>query len=369
MTAAENRDVALPRVADSRMLGASSFVAISIAVAAILGLFLNQYGLQVGVFIVVFALIAQGLSLTWGHGGFLSLCHTALFALGAYAAAIGLTRFEVSHFTAIALSVAVPMTCAAILGILGLRRVGHAFAILTLVTLLSLDTVANQWNSLTGGPSGLPGVPLPRFELFGTSVVDLSSSRSIYFFGIAILLVLMLGTLRLLGSRFGRTVHAVRDNPATAESLGVPVWRVRVILMTISAIGPGLAGYLFAVFTSFAAPDLFSIDYLLKILVIVVAGGIRSTPGILIGSVIVIGVPELLRFNPSNQALLYAICVLIIMRIAPQGVLPAVQAAAGHLQRAFSARNGRHDDTRADSPKSAGEGSGSKRLLETEGRA
>lgn len=283
---------------------------------------LSGYLLQIAFFVVIYALISQGLGVIWGDGGILSLCHTALFGLAAYTTAILGVRFLLPIGVVFVLALVVPVVVAVLVGIIGLKRISHSFSILTLAVLLSLGALANQWNSVTGGPNGFPGVKFPNVRI-GSFSLNLANHATLYVLGVIALIAIFSLHSLLMAGRFGRATHAVRDNEIGAAAIGISTHKVRVQLIVLSAIGPAVAGFLFVGYTTFTAPDLFGVEQLLRVLVIVVLAGSRSTQGIIVSSLVVIGSVELLRVSPDYQALLYGVVVLVLMRLAPNGFVSA----------------------------------------------
>lgn len=282
-----------------------------------------DYILHIFILVLLYAILASSLNLVAGFAGILSLAQAAFFGLGAYVAGImGVTcgtSFLVNCVCAIVL-------CGA-LGILvgwpSLRIRGDYFVIATFAFQVIAFNVFNNCVTLTGGPLGLPGIPRPR--IFGwcvTTHVDFVVLTGSLFCASSWL-------VRRIGlSPFGRVLRGIREDEVLAETLGKNVAPFKVVAFVVSAALSGVAGVLYAHYITFIDPTSFTVMESVFIISLVIVGGAGSLWGPVLGAVVLVTLPELLRFVgiPSAAAanirqILYGIALVACMLWRPQGLI------------------------------------------------
>lgn len=241
-------------------------------------------------FVMIFAIAGIGLMLLTGFTGLVSLGHAAFLGIGAYAHA---WFFE--HGVPFIVSIPMAGAVAAIVGIAfavpALRMTGIYLAIATLVFAVIVEQVLINWESVTGG---FAGFPVPDAVMFGLDVSPISSPAAFYYLTLGVLVVVLLGAINLLRSPTGRAMIAIRDSEVSAQSMGINIAKYKTISFGLSTFITGVAGALMAHKIGYLAPDAFNIIESIRLLLMIVIGGLGSLHGAIIGAVIVGLLPQLL---------------------------------------------------------------------------
>ncbi len=235
--------------------------------------------------VFIWAIAGVGLMLLVGYTGLVSLGHAAFLAIGAYAHAVFL-RYGVPFALSVPLAVLVTAAVGALVGIPALRMTGVYLAVATLAFERVVAYVIEHWYSVTGG---LRGMRVPQPEYFGVSVID---HRVFYHIALGTLVVSLLAAMNLLRSPTGRAFVAVRDSEISAESMGVHLARTKTMAFAVSAAFTGLAGALLAHKIGYLAPDAFSVQTSIQLLLLVVVGGLGSLHGVVFGAIFVGFLPQ-----------------------------------------------------------------------------
>lgn len=256
--------------------------------------------------IAYYTIAAIGLNVLVGYQGQVSLGHGALFAFGAYASAILTTRVGIPVWIAIFLSAAIAGFLGFLVALPTLRARGHYLAMVTIALAIVTFVVAQTWTEVTNGPTGIGNIPRPewfgttmgsvrKFRPFGDDSVILSGQVLYFWVCAALMLIAQLLTNNLLTGRWGRTINAVRQSEIASETIGVSVYRMKLKTFAFSAVLAGLAGALFAHQQGYIVSDTFTFDKSVELLVFVILGGARSLFGPLIGTTVLVILPEALK--------------------------------------------------------------------------
>ena len=283
----------------------------------------SPYHLHVLIMAGIFAILALSLNLLLGYAGLLSLGHAAFFGIGAYASALLALRLAWPFAAGFVAAVAVAGGSGYLTGRLAIRLRGAYFVLVTLSFAGVVSLVSVNWMDLTNGPLGLPGVPAA--ELLGFAF---TTKRSAYYLVLVVAAGAYLLCARLVRSRIGRALVALRENEALAASVGVDGTRYLVLAAALSAALAGAAGSLYAHYTRFVSPEVFLFSYTLTMVVMVVAGGKGTLAGPVVGAVVFTVLPEVLRELVAWrwQMLLYGAFLLLTVSLLPQGVVPMLAA-------------------------------------------
>ncbi len=294
-----------------------------IAFLAIVGLAVFGYGddyvTSVAVSIATYAMLGLGLNIVVGYAGLLDLGYAAFFAIGAYTSALLMTKAGWNFFATLPFAVALTGVAGAIIGYPTLRLRSDYLAIVTLgfgeITRISIT----NWD-YAGGPNGVLGIPWP-------SVFGLELNSQIAFFGVslALLAVAMIFASHLDHSRLGRGWVAIREDEFAAEAVGVPALRLKLFAYVMGGMWGGLAGAFFATRIGAIDPMSFTFQLSVLILLLVVLGGMGSLPGVLVGALVVVGLPEVLRQFANIRILIFSIFLIGMMLVRPQGLWPRVR--------------------------------------------
>jgi branched-chain amino acid transport system permease protein len=279
----------------------------------------STYHLHVAIMAGIFGVLAMSLNLLLGYTGQLSLGHAAFFGIGAYTSALLTLKLEWSFWPALAAAVAFAGAAGFFIGRLALKLRGAYFVLVTISFAGVISLVSVNWIELTNGPLGLPGVPAPELGPW-----SLRSKTAYYYLVLAAVGLSYLVCRRLVRSRIGRALVALRENEPLAESVGVDVTHYLVLAAVISAAMAGLGGSLYAHYTRFVSPEVFLFTYTVTMVIMVVAGGKGTLAGPLVGAVLFSVLPEALRAAASWQwqMLAYGVLLVLLVFYLPRGIVP-----------------------------------------------
>lgn len=277
-----------------------------------------------------------GLSLLFGQVGILSMGHAALVGVGAYAAAILARDAGLGFWVALPLGGLAAAAAAAVIGVPSLRVSGHHFVIMTFAFGQLLAIVLTNGGAVTGGATGLP--VLGPVALMGRSLESLTAYYYVVLAGVALA---ALATWAIVGSRYGRTLRAIRENEALARSVGIDVGRHKVGAFVLSGAFAGVAGVLLGYFLRHIAPTQFASFPSIYLALMVMIGGARLLLGPIAGAVLVGFLPEVLSLDPVESRILYGVALIAVILLLPEGLiaglLGAARAAWGRARRPRSA--------------------------------
>lgn len=304
-----------------RLLALGAGASVLLLVPVVAGPFLSQVLVLVG----LFALLGLGLNVVVGFAGLLDLGYVAFFAIGAYT--VGLLTstgehaiFHVSFWIAVPIAMVVSMIAGVLLGIpvLGIR--GDYLAIVTLgfgeiIRLLVLSDFLRPW---LGGSQGILGIPKP--SIFG---VELSGPEQLFYVTLVLCGLIVFVASRLRDSRLGRAWMAVREDEDVAQAMGINLVNVKLLAFGLGAAFGGISGAIFAVMVGSVFPHSFQFLISINVLALIIVGGIGSMPGVVVGSLALVGLPELLREFAEFRFLVYGAALVVMMQLRPEGLLPA----------------------------------------------
>lgn len=274
----------------------------------------DRYILGAAAYVLLFVMLAIGLQVTMGLAGQVSLAHAAFYGIGAYTTAILMTRWQLPFL--VALPVAVGMTVVgALLMSPVVRLEGPYFSLATLAFGITVHLVINNSGRLTGGSEGLSGIP--PADLFG---YRLTSANEYYAALLMTTWLLYLAVRRLVNSPVGRALRMIREDSLAAAHVGVDVARFKIAAIAVGAACAGLAGAFLGPMHGFISPEPFSITHSFMMLIMVVAGGIGSLPGSVLGAALLVSLDRLLAGLPLVKPLLYGGLVVAIMTLLPNGL-------------------------------------------------
>jgi branched-chain amino acid transport system permease protein len=287
-----------------------------LAALALLPIGLNDYYLDVLVLAGLYVVLALGLNIVVGVAGLLDLGYISFYAIGAYTYALLSTKFGVSFWLALPLGGAAAAVLGAFLGIVTLRLRGDYLAIVTLGFIHIVHLVLNNWDSVTNGPNGIIGIARP-------AIAGFVFSRPIHFYYLILLIasLTVFAMNRLNSSRIGRGWIAMREDEIAAEAMGVDTTRMKILAFTLGAAWAGIAGVFFAGKFAFISPESFTFLETVFVLSMVVLGGMGSVPGVILGALILVILPEVLRDFASYRMLLFGAAMVFMMIFRPQGLI------------------------------------------------
>ena len=283
----------------------------------------GNYLLNVFIFVGINTMLAIGLNLLLGYAGQISLGHAAFFGLGAYISGIITTRFPVDPFSVIILAAVSAGALAFVIGFPILKLKGHYLAMATLGFGIIMYIFFNETVGLTGGPSGLSGIPNLHI---GSLIFD--NDLNNYYLVWLFTLVVMLLSINLSQSRIGRALRAINDSEVAARVMGVNARILKVQIFTISAIISAIAGSLYAHIMTFISPASFGFNFSVELLTMVVIGGLGSIYGSFLGAAILTMLPEVLRVFQDFDIIIYGLMLILMTMFMPGGLISGIQKTA-----------------------------------------
>ena len=281
----------------------------------------NPYHLDVLTTALLYAILALGLNLIVGLTGLLHLGYAALFAIGAYTYGLLSLHAGWPFWLGVIPAAAVAALFGAALGAPALRVRGDYLAIITLGFGEIVRIVFTNLDRWTGGPNGLLGIAHPQFWMPGRGVLDFGVSSTPYYYLVFITMTVIAGVcMRLSRSRVGRAWVAIREDELAAACTGVPVLQLKLLAQGCGGAIAGIAGAIFAAKQGTITPDSFDFILSVMILAMVVLGGLGSIRGAIIGALFLGVLPEVLRGFDQYRMLIFGLCMVIIIRLRPQGL-------------------------------------------------
>jgi len=289
-------------------------VAISIGAAALAAVVGNDYYLRIGFMMCVYYLCAAGMNVLVGYAGQKSLGQAGLFAAGAYGAALPSTSFDLNAWLALVAAAVIAGICGVLIAWPSLRVRGPYLAMVTLAFGIVVEKLVSEWTDVFGGAEGIYGIkPL---TLAG---VPFSNMHWVWF-GIALAAVTHLLLRNLLSGRFGRAFLSLQADEIAAESVGVSVYRYKILAFVIAAVTCGIAGAMVAQQNQYVNSDFINFQLSIFILLLVLFGGSGSLYGPLIGAVLLTLIDAILARWPAVQHFAYGGLLLPALYAMPNGV-------------------------------------------------
>ncbi|HEY5833877.1 ABC transporter permease [Streptomyces sp.] len=291
-------------------------VAALVAAAVVLfPLTANNYYLQTGTQVALYATLALSLTLVSGSAGQITLGQAGPLAVGAYTSALLVKEQHWPFLLAVLAGGVVAAVVSTVLASPTWRLRGHYVAIATIGIGAVITALILNWDSVTHGAMGVTMIPPP--SPFGSDIV---TPRGYFLLDVAVLLFTLLVVVRLRGSHLGRILSAVGADDLAVRSSGVRARDYKSLAFAIAAFFAGLAGALMGHQYSYLDPTMFNLNVSLLALTIIVLGGMTSPFGAILGSVVLVGAPEVLRMAQDLRIIFYGILLLLIIRFRPQGI-------------------------------------------------
>ena len=284
---------------------------------AVLPLGMNTYWTEVAVNVGLYALLALSLNVILGQAGIFHMGHAAFYAVGAYVTAILNTHYQIP----ILLLIPVAGAAAALFALIVARPIIHLrgdYLLIVTIGIVEIVRIAltNNLFGLTGGANGIYGIARP--SLFG--MVFSSPKRQFYLIWTFTILTMFLFYV-LEHSRFGRALNYIRYDDLAASGCGIDVTRYKLMAFTVGAFWAGMAGNLFAAKMTIISPSSFTFwESVVVFAVVILSGG--SQIGVLLGTFLIVALPEMFRDFASARMLVFGLAMMIMMVVRPQGLLP-----------------------------------------------
>ena len=285
------------------------------------GNFVGQVLLMVGLFI----LMGMGLNLEVGLAGLLDLGFVAFYAVGAYVTALltadsPFALAHLSYWEAMPIAVLASIIVGILFGIPVLKVRGDYLAVATLGLgeIVRVIVLSDAAAPLLAGAKGILQIPRPSIGSF-----SFTTPVALFYVALVASVIAAYFAWRLEESRLGRAWMAIRDDEDVAQALGINLIRVKLLAYGLGAAFAGLAGSIFATMLGTIYPHSFQLIISINILALIIVGGMGSLPGVALGAVVLIGLPEALREFGEFRFLFYGLAIIAVMRIKPEGLWPS----------------------------------------------
>jgi branched-chain amino acid transport system permease protein len=314
------------------------WIGIGFAVALPFLPFADRYVVDIATTVLIYVMLGWGLNVVVGLAGLLDLGYVAFYAVGAYSYALIAIHFDLSFWECLPLAGLLAGCTGVLLGFPVLRLRGDYLAIVTLGFGEIVRIILINWQSLTGGPNGIAGIPRPTFfgapltanppegvtafhQLFGLEYSPMQRIVFLYFLILALALVTNYFTLRIRRLPIGRAWEALREDEIACRALGINPRNTKLTAFGIGAMFGGFAGAFFATRQGFISPESFTFIESATIVAIVVLGGMGSQMGVVLAAAVLVLLPEFGREFAQYRMLVFGAAMVAIVAWRPRGLL------------------------------------------------
>ena len=309
------------------MQAASVRVLVLVAFAVVPFLQTNTYWQHIFGVALIGAILALGLQLLVGMAGLLSLGQGAFYGIGAYVSAELTLRFG-APFVLAFLAAGIAAAASSLLLVPIVRLPGSSLAVATLGFNIIIYLIMLNEDWATGGSYGLLNVPFPRILGF-----EFTTERDLYFLILGVAALVYLALDRLTHSRFGRALQAISQDEDAARACGISIIRYKSKCFLVAAFTAGIAGSLYAHHARYLNPNDFTFNKSIEILIMVVVGGLGSLPGAVIGAIIIVLMPEILRSSGELRLILFGALVVVLMGMGRGGIAGLASVIGSRFSR------------------------------------
>ena len=282
-----------------------------LVVLVILPSIIPRFYIYILAVIFMTALLAMSLNMVVGHGGLFQFHHGAFYGVGAYTAALMLTKTSLPMWLGFVAGPFMAAFVGLLIGMFCVRLTKLYFGMLQISLGSLVWAIAFRWYSFTGGDDGIHGIPLPSL---------ISSTKGAYYFGLILLILCVTVIYLIFKSPFGATLQAIRDNPERCEAIGINVRRHQLIAIVIATFFAGIAGVLFVVVEGSVFPDLLFWVFSLEIFIMCLLGGWFTFAGPILGAAIMISLRTFVGIYTEYWTLILGIILILLIFFLPEGV-------------------------------------------------
>ncbi len=286
-----------------------------------------EYLIHLAILVGIYAILALSLNLAVGYTGILSVTHAAFFGIGAYTTAILATRYDINFFFAMIVGAVVTGVISLLIGRVLSKFRGDFVALGAVGFNMIVWSIFLNWQELTRGPLGIPGIHRPEVGI-GNMEYSFTSNTSFLILTLLFVLLVFWTCRHITESSFGRALKAIREDEEALAVFGYRTLYYKLAVFVVGAMLASIAGALFASYITFIDPSTFTVSESIFILSAIILGGLASNKGAVIGAVVLILLPEFLRFVgfPSDIAAqtrqaVYGIMLIVLMLYRPQGLV------------------------------------------------
>ena len=309
-------------------------IVLGLIAACILPFFISNYHVFQASMVLSYAIALVGMNILIGYSGQISLGHGAFMAIGAYTSAILMDKMNIPYWMTIPIAAFICLVVGFLFGLPALRLEGHYLALATFALAVALPQLLKfkHLEFLTGGVQGIVIMKpdSPWESLFG---LRLNSDRWLYFFTLAVTLLMFVIGWNLIRGRVGRALIAIRDQPIAAASMGINTPMYKSLAFGVSAMFTGVAGALSAILVAFVAPDSFTVFLSITLLVGMVIGGVSSLTGALYGAIFIQFIPNIAdQISKAAPWAIYGTMLILFMYLMPTGIAGAIRLLGEKLR-------------------------------------
>jgi branched-chain amino acid transport system permease protein len=283
----------------------------------------NNVVLTVLIFTFILGILGVSFNLIFGFTGQLSLFHAAAFGLSAYATYLSMAHWGVSFWIGMATGVVFVTLISIVIGTICFRfKLKELyFAIVTLAFSELARLVILNWTSFTNGSLGINYTLTPTLWLPGRGVVPVAGTTMWYYLSLIAVALAVAFYSRILHSWMGRTFAAIRLNDALADTLGINVFRYKLICFIAGNAGAAVAGSLYAFYISYIDPHYFSVDQSLAIIAMALLGGREYVAAPIVGAFVLTALPHVINVNAEVRILIYGLILILSILLMPRGIV------------------------------------------------
>ncbi len=306
---------------DSRLIIRKSIYTTAVILWLIAPLFLNKYWVDVLNNVGLYAVLGLSLNIILGYGGMFHMGHAAFYAIGAYTTAI----INISYGVPVLMIMPAAGLAAGLFALVVARPIIHLRGdYLLIVTIGMVEIVrislVNNVFGITGGANGIFGISSP--SIFGYTINGIVNPGQYFYLITAFLGATVIVFYLLEHSRFGRALKYLCSDDVAAEGSGINTAGYKLAAFVIGAVWAGMTGTLYAAKITFISPESFSFWESVLMFMIVILGGSGSIPGVILGAILIIGLPELFQGLQQYRLLIFGVALVIMMIFRPQGIIP-----------------------------------------------
>ena len=286
----------------------------------------NEVMLTILVFTFILGILAVSFNLIFGYTGQLSMFHAAAFGIAAYATVLSMDHLGVSFWIGTLIAVLIVTAVSLVVGTICFRfRLREFyFAIVTLAFSEIARLVILNWSSFTNGSLGINLTAKPMLWLPNGSVVPVQGTRMWYYLTLLALIATVLICTRVVHSWMGRCFAAIRLNDELADTLGIDVFRFKLVSFLVGNAGAAVAGSLYAFYLSYVEPNYLSIEQSLAIIAMALLGGRRPVAGPILGAFLLTALPHVIQFSAELRVLVYGLILILTILVLPRGIMGLV---------------------------------------------
>ena len=282
----------------------------------------SDFILTMFVFAFILGMLAISFNLIFGFTGQLSMFHAAAFGLSAYITHIAMTSLAVSFWVGLLIAAGAMFVLSAVIGTICFRYKlkEFYFAVVTLAFAEMARLVVLNWNSMTNGSIGIAVTEKPMLWWPGRGLLAVAGTPMWYYLSLVALVIVIAVCSRIVKSWMGRCFEAIRLNDELAGTLGINVFRYKLLSFTIGNVIAAVAGAFYAFYIGYIEPDYLSIAQSLAIVSMVLLGGRESIIGPVIGAFILTALPHAIRLNAELRLLVYGLILILTILLMPRGI-------------------------------------------------